>query len=141
MIRLFAYQIAIHTSACCAITALSVCACAAELKGIHDISQRPNAPVVSGSSGGVLAESYHYHRQGEAHGRQAHPTIAPEAGWYGYGFPVQTYRWGWFGAERVLPARHLAPRLLRRLLPLGLSRRVLIAQNRAADAKPQNLRH
>jgi hypothetical protein len=103
MIRLFAHQIAIHTLACCAIIVFSVCAYAAELKGIHDISQPPNAPVVSGSAGGVLAESYHYHRQGEAHGRQAHSTIAPAGGWYGYGFPVQTYRWGWFGAERYYP--------------------------------------
>jgi hypothetical protein len=41
-------------------------------------------------SGGVLEESYNYHR--------------PQAsGWYGYGFPVSTFRWGWFGAEHYYP--------------------------------------
>ena len=35
-------------------------------------------------------------------GRQP-TTIAPPDGWYRYGFPVSTYRWGWFGAERYYP--------------------------------------
>ncbi len=50
---------------------------------------------------GVLEESYCYHRQQAAHG--AASTIEPASGWYGYGFPVQTYRWGWFGAEHYYP--------------------------------------
>jgi hypothetical protein len=103
MIRLFAHKIATCTLAFCAITSFTVCAGAAEPQGTHDVSQHPSAAVVSGSAGGVLAESYHYHRQGEAHGRQSHPTIAPAGGWYRYGFQGQSYRWGWFGAERYYP--------------------------------------
>jgi hypothetical protein len=48
--------------------------------------------------GGTLAESFAYHRQGgEAR------TIPAATGWYGYGFPVNTHRWGWFGAARYYP--------------------------------------
>jgi hypothetical protein len=53
-------------------------------------------------AGGVLATSYGYHRQAHV----ASPMIAHAGGWYGYGFPVQTYRWGWFGAERYYPTVH-----------------------------------
>ena len=53
--------------------------------------------------GGVLADSYGYHRHGAAAAHAAPPNIAPEGGWYGYGFPVETYRWGWFGAQRYYP--------------------------------------
>ena len=55
-------------------------------------------PQVDVRDGGVLAESYGYHRQAT---RPA--TYPPAGGWYGYGFPVSTYRWGWFGAERYYP--------------------------------------
>ena len=61
-------------------------------------------------SGGVLEKSYYYHRQ------QPTPTTLqpmrscieadgiPQAnGWYNYGFPMQSYRYGWFGAERHDP--------------------------------------
>lgn len=54
-------------------------------------------------SGGVLEESYTYHRQ------QAPSTLPSSVGrgncggWYGYGFPVSTFRWGWFGAEHYYP--------------------------------------
>jgi hypothetical protein len=51
----------------------------------------------------VLEESFRYHRLGEAQEKVAHPTIAPGGGWYRYGFPVQTRRWGWFGAEHYYP--------------------------------------
>lgn len=51
--------------------------------------------------GGVLAYGFAYHRQGMPPAAQ--PTIAPRQGWYGYGFPVKTYRWGWFGAARYYP--------------------------------------
>jgi hypothetical protein len=50
-------------------------------------------------AGGVISQSYGYHRQPPA----AAATIAPAGGWYGYGFPVSTYRWGWFGASRYYP--------------------------------------
>jgi hypothetical protein len=52
---------------------------------------------------GVLDDSYRYHRLGELPGKTPHPTIAPTGGWYGYGFPVQSHRWGWFGAEHYYP--------------------------------------
>ena len=48
-------------------------------------------------AGGVMDVSYNYHTQGpNAVGR-------PPSPWYGWGFPVQTYRWGWFGAGRYYP--------------------------------------
>jgi hypothetical protein len=50
--------------------------------------------------GGVLSHSYGYHYHG---GSLAGQTIARPGGWYGYGFPVKTYRWGWFGAARYYP--------------------------------------
>lgn len=69
----------------------------------------PAAPAVhpvaasAAASGGVLTESYRYHRLGHAGSPTGHPTIAPAEGWYGYGFPVSSYRWGWFGASRYYP--------------------------------------
>jgi hypothetical protein len=51
-------------------------------------------------SGGVLKESYYYHRQQPVRGGLAGQ---PAGGWYGYGFPVSTFRWGWFGAEHYYP--------------------------------------
>ena len=35
--------------------------------------------------------------------RSGPARIRRKGGWYGYGFPVSTYRWGWFGAERYYP--------------------------------------
>jgi hypothetical protein len=58
----------------------------------------PVAPLVDTRSGGVLAESYDYQRGGPSTG-----LISPASGWYHYGFPVSTYRWGWFGAEHYYP--------------------------------------
>ena len=60
-------------------------------------------PQVDARDGGVLPESYNYHRQpyGQTSGRPG--PYPPKDGWYGYGFPVSTYRWGWFGAERYYP--------------------------------------
>jgi hypothetical protein len=55
-------------------------------------------PQVDVRDGGVLAESYGYHQTTSR--PASHP---PPGGWYGYGFPVTTYRWGWFGAERYYP--------------------------------------
>jgi hypothetical protein len=51
----------------------------------------------------VLEDSYRYHHFGELPGTTPHPTIAPTLGWYRYGFPVQSHRWGWFGAEHYYP--------------------------------------
>src|SRR5262245_55743567 len=52
-------------------------------------------------SGGVIQESYVYHRQPPA--RMTSRCIEPAGGWYGYGFPVSTFRWGWFGASHYYP--------------------------------------
>ena len=57
------------------------------------------APHGNAHSSGVLAHSYKYHRQTPA----ASQTITPAGGWYGYGFPVKTHRWGWFGAAHYHP--------------------------------------
>jgi hypothetical protein len=60
-------------------------------------------------SGGVLEESYHYHREAAMQAEINAPSPQPSPigrgsrGWYGYGFPVSTYRWGWFGAEHYYP--------------------------------------
>jgi len=69
----------------------------------HAVDPPPRPPQVDLRTGGVLAESYSYHSQGVVPNQAPPPNIAPEGGWYGYGFPVQTYRWGWFGAERYYP--------------------------------------
>jgi hypothetical protein len=53
-------------------------------------------------SGGVIEESYNYHRQ-PARMSVAARSIEPAGGWYGYGFPVSTFRWGWFGAAHYYP--------------------------------------
>lgn len=60
-------------------------------------------PQVDVRNGGVLDASYGYHRQAQA-GQSVRPgPYPPQGGWYGYGFPVSTYRWGWFGAEHYYP--------------------------------------
>jgi hypothetical protein len=53
-------------------------------------------------TGGVIAQSYSYHQQGPAAAAAPQGALQP-ANWYGYGFPVQTHRWGWFGAGRYYP--------------------------------------
>jgi hypothetical protein len=60
-------------------------------------------PQVDIRNGGVLDESYGYHRQAQANQSVRPGPYPPKGGWYGYGFPVSTYRWGWFGAERYYP--------------------------------------
>jgi hypothetical protein len=60
-------------------------------------------PQVDIRNGGVLDASYGYHRQAQAHQSVRPGPYPPKGGWYGYGFPVSTYRWGWFGAERYYP--------------------------------------
>jgi hypothetical protein len=54
-------------------------------------------------SGGVIEESYVYHRQQPARALGATKSVEPAGGWYGYGFPVSTFRWGWFGAAHYYP--------------------------------------
>jgi hypothetical protein len=51
----------------------------------------------------VLEESYVYHRQQPAQTASAARSVEPAGGWYGYGFPVSTFRWGWFGAAHYYP--------------------------------------
>jgi hypothetical protein len=79
-----------------ALIAIAGSACVARGDGpIPPISSQPDI-----RSGGVLEESYHYHRQQPA--RPA-SSVEPAGGWYGYGFPVSTFRWGWFGAAHYYP--------------------------------------
>jgi hypothetical protein len=54
-------------------------------------------------SGGVIEESYLYHRQPPMRISGAARSVEPAGGWYGYGFPVSTFRWGWFGAAHYYP--------------------------------------
>jgi hypothetical protein len=54
-------------------------------------------------AGGVIDESYVYHRQQPARMAGAARSIEPAGGWYGYGFPVSTFRWGWFGGAHYYP--------------------------------------
>lgn len=60
-------------------------------------------PQVDIRNGGILDESYGYHRQAQANESVRPGPYPPKGGWYGYGFPVSTYRWGWFGAEHYYP--------------------------------------
>ena len=53
-------------------------------------------------SGGVIEESYVYHRQQPVHTAGAVRSVEPAGGWYGYGFPVSTFRWGWFARNSRL---------------------------------------
>lgn len=63
--------------------------------------QMPLRPEIR--SGGVLEGSYVYHRQQPARKAGAARSVEPAGGWYGYGFPVSTFRWGWFGAAHYYP--------------------------------------
>ncbi len=62
------------------------------------VDQGVNGPQTDMRWGGALEQSYQYHRQGP-NGN----LISPATGWYHYGFPVPSYRWGWFGAARYYP--------------------------------------
>jgi hypothetical protein len=59
----------------------------------------PNSPPAGDRRGGVLEESYVYRRQSPT----ANAAASPVGPWHGYGFPVRTYRWGWFGAAHYYP--------------------------------------
>jgi hypothetical protein len=71
-------------------------------------------------SGGVIEDSYYYHHLGPMRSAIEAGGIPQANGWYEYGFPMQSYRWGWFGA--ALSARDLARRVLWGLHSDGLSR-------------------
>ena len=60
-------------------------------------------PQVDVRNGGVIEESYDYHQEGHAYQSGRPGPYPPKGGWYGYGFPVSSYRWGWFGAEHYYP--------------------------------------
>jgi hypothetical protein len=66
-----------------------------------------NTGPTSVRSGGLLEGSFNYHRQSPVQQPPAHPAAAGatarSGGWYHYGFPVESYRWGYFGAERNYP--------------------------------------
>jgi hypothetical protein len=81
-------------------------AVAAEATGVPNAQESDasvNAPVPAPLPRSVLEESFQYHHQGELPEKAPYPTVAPARGWYRYGFPVQTHRWGWFGAEHYYP--------------------------------------
>jgi hypothetical protein len=50
-------------------------------------------------AGGVLDKAFRYHRQLP----YAPLATTPR---YAYGFPVPTYKWGWFGAKHYYPRTH-----------------------------------
>jgi hypothetical protein len=54
-------------------------------------------------SGGILNESFDYHHPQPMRSAIELGAIPQANGWYEYGFPMQSYRWGWFGAERHFP--------------------------------------
>ena len=65
-------------------------------------------------AGGMLDESFIYHRNSMMSAANKVPSPQPSpagrwgvgepaGGWYGYGFPVKTFRWGWFGARHYYP--------------------------------------
>jgi hypothetical protein len=63
-------------------------------------------PLVDTRCGGVLQQSFDYQRGGQGPPPAPAPApglISPATPWYHYGFPVSTYRWGWFGAEHYYP--------------------------------------
>ena len=54
-------------------------------------------------SGGIVADSYYYHHVQPMRSAIELGGIPQATGYYNYGFPMQSYRWGWFGAERNYP--------------------------------------
>lgn len=97
-------------SALALVVAWGICATAQAQAFAQTPTQAPAAagptlydPQVDVRNGGVLDESYGYHRQAQTNQSVRPGPYPPKGGWYGYGFPVSTYRWGWFGAERYYP--------------------------------------
>jgi hypothetical protein len=65
-------------------------------------SPRPTEPM-SIRSGGILNESFDYHHPQPMRSAIELGGIPHATGWYNYGFPMRSYRWGYFGAERHYP--------------------------------------
>jgi hypothetical protein len=81
----------------------ALAACSAKGKELNEPEVGLEVEQVQPPPPSVLDGSYRYHHFGELPGTAPHPTIAPTGGWYRYGFPVQSHRWGWFGAEHYYP--------------------------------------
>ena len=79
--------------------AFALANCSAQAQSPDGNPFRSDSPLTDERCGGVLAETHAYNREG---GPQP-GLISPAQGWYHYGFPVSTYRWGWFGAEHYYP--------------------------------------
>ena len=75
-------------------------ACGEELPTTEAAVEASNSQPPSRS---VLEDSYRYHRLGELPEKTSHLPTARDGGSYRYGFPVETHRWGWFGAEHYYP--------------------------------------
>lgn len=63
----------------------------------------PFSTAMTTRTGGVIEDSYYYHRQGPMRSAIEAGGIPQANGWYEYGFPMRSYRYGWFGAERQYP--------------------------------------
>jgi hypothetical protein len=92
------------TSALGALIVFGMLSIAGRVCRATDSEAPPQMPLRSEiRSGGVIEESYVYHRQQPVHTAGAVRSVEPAGGWYGYGFPVSTFRWGWFGAAHYYP--------------------------------------
>jgi hypothetical protein len=87
----------------CFALSTALAACSAQGNELSDVKDNVEVAQVEPPPRSVLEDSYRYHRLGELPGTSPHPTIAPTGGSYAYGFPVQSHRWGWFGAEHYYP--------------------------------------
>ena len=85
-----------------ATTVLAIAACPSVFGAggwhAYNPAPAPRAPEPDLRTGGVLDVSYNYHTQGPQSG-----VAGPPSPWYGWGFPVETYRWGWFGTAHYYP--------------------------------------
>jgi hypothetical protein len=93
------------TTAVCTLAVIGVLSISAGV-GHAALNGGAQAPLPVGQevrSGGVLEESFVYHRQHPNQSAAVAQSVEPAGGWYGYGFPVSTFRWGWFGAAHYYP--------------------------------------
>ena len=96
-----AFGAVVFVLATCTAPRLPSNSCQATTADIDPLPAHQSQPDVR--SGGVLEESYRYHPAQAMCPTGANRTIEPAGGWYGYGFPVQTFRWGSFGAAHYYP--------------------------------------
>jgi len=98
--RSFFFAIAINAIALC-------CNGATNEESLPTPPQSNSAETVR--SGGRIEHSYEYHLRKVGVPLQPMQSAIerggiPQAnGWYNYGFPMRSYRYGWFGAERQPP--------------------------------------